>query len=822
VLTATLKDFAGGNLNTCVPPIIDTTATPGGSSDPLGVSTEHDVATVSPVGSHPDPTGTVSFFLCNPSQVTAGGCESGGTQVGNAVTIANGSATSDNASGSLTTTTGKYCWRAEYTPDADGSKFYIAGSHTNSTTECFTVIKNSPTIVTHASVTGGGVVGTGTTCDSATLSGSSNGTGTITFTLTAPDSSTSQVGSPVTVNGNGTYSSPTCPLLAQVGTYTWHASYSGDGNNNGAIDNGNNESVTSIPASPTLVTDASTSGDGVVGTDTTCDSATLSGSYNGTGTITFTLTAPDSSTSQIGNPVAVAGNGTYQSPSCPLLTLVGTYTWHAVYSGDSLNNGAEDNGANESVTSIPTTPSIVTTQDPATGSVGDNYKDQATLSNTYQLDGSGSITWTLYPNADCSGEPLGTDKVLNVDNNGPFETPTGVTVNAGGTYYWVAEFSGDANNGSATSGCADEPVVVKGAAIHIVKTADAAQVNVGSPIGFTLTVSNDGSGDAHGVTLSDTLPTNAGLSWSIAAQGAGWNGSCTIAAGKLTCGPVTVPAGTTQAASTFTVHITSGTTGATGGDCPTTGVVTNTGDVTTTNDGSDTSTATTCVQALVDLTITKTGSPATQTLGDGNITWTMVVTNNGPSDDTGVKITDPMPAGNTFVSASASPQGTCTGGAILTCNLGTMAAGAKITITLVTTPSTVGAQTNTVAVVGDRPETNTANNTATATVQTVGIIKPPVFCVAVSSVTPKQLFVGRKTTLTIHLTQNKKAVQGIHVRIKGPKLNIKTEASNAKGVVKQTVKMKKAGVLVFTPIASKACNTKRVGITNVFTPPVTG
>jgi hypothetical protein len=41
-------------------------------------------------------------------------------------------------------------------------------------------------------------------------------------------------------------------------------------------------------------------------------------------------------------------------------------------------------------------------------------------------------------------------------------------------------------------------------------------------------------------------------------------------------------------------------------------------------------------------------------------------------------------------------------------------------------------------------------------------------------------------------------------------------------VIKKTLKLKKAGVLVFTPIASKACNTKRVGVTNVFTPPVTG
>jgi hypothetical protein len=125
-------------------------------------------------------------------------------------------------------------------------------------------------------------------------------------------------------------------------------------------------------------------------------------------------------------------------------------------------------------------------------------------------------------------------------------------------------------------------------------------------------------------------------------------------------------------------------------------------------------------------------------------------------------------------------------------------------------------------VAGNRPETNTGNNTATATVQTVGVITPPVFCVAVSKVTPKQLFVGRKTKLTIHVTQHGKAVKGVHVRIKGAKINMKTGASNSKGVIKQQLKLKKAGILVFSPIASKKCNTKRVGVTNVFTPPVTG
>src|SRR5262249_38961445 len=151
------------------------------------------------------------------------------------------------------------------------------------------------------------------------------------------------------------------------------------------------------------------------------------------------------------------------------------------------------------------------------------------------------------------------------------------------------------------SACDDEPVVVNPAAIHIVKTADATQVNAGDQIGFTLTVSNAGSGDAYGVEVNDVLPTNPDLVWSIKDQGAGWgNGAsqCAIVSGTLHCGPVMVPAGTTQANSTFTVHVVSDTTAATAdAPCPEEGGnVNNTGHVTTTNDGSDDSSAFVCVK----------------------------------------------------------------------------------------------------------------------------------------------------------------------------------------------------------------------------------
>ena len=52
------------------------------------------------------------------------------------------------------------------------------------------------------------------------------------------------------------------------------------------------------------------------------------------------------------------------------------------------------------------------------------------------------------------------------------------------------------------------------------------------------------------------------------------------------------------------------------------------------------------MSALIDLPVTKVGSPNPVEVGD-NITWAIVVTNNGPDTVTGVRTADSMPAGNT-------------------------------------------------------------------------------------------------------------------------------------------------------------------------------
>ncbi|HEY5693116.1 MAG TPA: DUF11 domain-containing protein [Gaiellaceae bacterium] len=762
----------------------------------VGTDSTSDTATVS---GGVNPGGTIQFSITDPNGHT--------TDVGSPVTV-NGDGTYDAPSSVDLALVGTYTWSASYSGDSLNNKAVDDG-----TNESVTSIKASPTISTKASVTGTGVVGTDSTSDTATVSGGDNPGGTIQFSITDPNGHTTDVGSPVTVNGDGTYDAPSSVDLTLVGTYTWSASYSGDSLNSKAIDDGTNESVTSIKASPTISTKASVTGTGVVGTDSTSDTATISGGDNPGGMIQFSITDPNGTKTKVGSPVAFNGDGTYDAPSSVDLTLVGTYTWSAEYLGDSLNNGAVDNGVDESVTSIKASPSINTTPSPSSGSIGNLLQDSAKLSGGF--DPTGTITFDLYDNSTCSGTPLH-EETASVSGNGTYTTSTGFTATKPITYYWVANYGGDSNNNKAAAGCADEPVGIS--SVSITKTADhSSPVNAGDKIGFTVEIKNSGTGAATGLKLSDPLPagSGSGVTWVIDnSVGTPSQFVLSGAAGSQTLS--LAPSATTLAAGAdYKVHITALTSQT---EC---GTYDNTATLTVGNGSSPPpASAEESCAFHVDLAITKSGSPARQE-GLGNITWTMVVTNNGPDNDTGVKVSDPIPGGNTFVSAS-STQGTCTlGGTTLTCDIGPMAAKATVTITLVTTPSAPGTITNTVVVMGDRPETTLANNTASASVV---VVAPHVviFCVAVSRITPGHLIVGRKTTVTIHLTRHGKAASGIRVRIKGPKLNVTTKRSNSKGVIKKVVKMKKKGIMTFTPLTSPSCGNKRIGVRGIFTPPVTG
>lgn len=86
------------------------------------------------------------------------------------------------------------------------------------------------------------------------------------------------------------------------------------------------------------------------------------------------------------------------------------------------------------------------------------------------------------------------------------------------------------------------------------------------------------------------------------------------------------------------------------------------------------------------------------------------VENTGPSAATGVVVTDPLPAGMTFVS-STTTLGSCTGSPTVTCTLGTMTAGQIATVTIQVTAPLAGGFTasNTATVSSENLDPGTSN-----------------------------------------------------------------------------------------------------------------
>jgi uncharacterized repeat protein (TIGR01451 family) len=239
----------------------------------------------------------------------------------------------------VATQTGTYQWVASYSGDANNNPALSPKGN-----EPVTTTQANPGITTDATPTGE-TVGGPALKDVAHLSGGYNPTGTITFTLYAPDNSVADTES-VTVNGNGDYTTPTGSVPTQAGTYFWVASYGGDANNQGVTSGTHDEPVVISPASPTITT--TPGGIVVIGSGAKLtDSATLSGGYGPTGTITFTLYAPDGTTVVDTETATVSGSGTYTTPTGYLPSAPGTYQWVASYGDDTNNNGVSNNQGDE-------------------------------------------------------------------------------------------------------------------------------------------------------------------------------------------------------------------------------------------------------------------------------------------------------------------------------------------------------------------------------------------------------------------------------------------------------------------------------------------
>src|SRR5437870_2183168 len=184
----------------------------------------------------------------------------------------------------------------------------------------------------------------GTIQDTATLSGGTSPTGTISFSLYGPNDascggSATSAGS-ATVSGNGSYSSSAVTENV-AGTYRWIASYSGDTNNNGFTTTCNEAGETSTVnrASPTMTTSATAT---QTAGGTIHDTATPRALHDALPMFSFSLYGPNDascggSATSAGS-ATVRGNGSYSS-SAVTENVAGTYRWIASYSGDANNNG---------------------------------------------------------------------------------------------------------------------------------------------------------------------------------------------------------------------------------------------------------------------------------------------------------------------------------------------------------------------------------------------------------------------------------------------------------------------------------------------------
>src|SRR5947208_463908 len=106
-------------------------------------------------------------------------------------------------------------------------------------------------------------------------------------------------------------------------------------------------------------------------------------------------------------------------------------------------------------TGSPPTPAMPTTTTPptaappsrpASGTAGGSGTDKGAFGGLFGAKPAGSVSWKLYDNSKCEGPPVASDGPVTVTGNGGYPTPSGASPVPAGTFYWVAVYSGDANN----------------------------------------------------------------------------------------------------------------------------------------------------------------------------------------------------------------------------------------------------------------------------------------------------------------------------------------------------------------------------------------
>ncbi|MEN0013574.1 MAG: isopeptide-forming domain-containing fimbrial protein, partial [Solirubrobacteraceae bacterium] len=256
---------------------------------------------------------------------------------------------------------------------------------------------------------------------------------------------------------------------------------------------------------------------------------------------------------------------------------------------------------------------------------------------------------------------------------------------------------------------------------------------------LTVTASNIGGATTLGqpVTVTETLP--AGVTFGGITSSPGWTCS-TASLPTITCTRTDTLAATSAypdivIAITPSQTVPTATFGAkvAGGN-----------EVNLTN---DTDSRSVTFQRSADLALTKTVGAATGKVGD-TLTYTLTAKNAGPSNTTGVFVSDTLPSGLQFVSSNTT-QGVCNvSGQLVICSLGAMTSGATATITIQAKVLAAAAGTtvaNTGSISGADPDPGSTDNASTATT-TIGQVAD---LHVTSSVAPTAVNPGATATWTI-------------------------------------------------------------------------
>ena len=262
--------------------------------------------------------------------------------------------------------------------------------------------------------------------------------------------------------------------------------------------------------------------------------------------------------------------------------------------------------------------------------------------------------------------------------------------------------------------------------IRVAKTATPASVPAGAPLTYVATVRNDGPSTAQTVHLVDTLPANATF---ISATASG-SGSCTTptvgaVGGTLSCTWGSINSGSQQ---TVTYKVRPLLSAVGGNLVNAVAVTTTTAEDNTANNSATTTTPVTPAQ--LDVLINKTDSSDPVNLGD-ETTYTVTITNSGPSYATNPVMVDTFPAPGSTPTATFSYEGALTvsnGGScteptvgvtsgVLRCTFAGLDAGQSATVTykmraqtLTQLGATSGTAFNRATVSVDETETQTLNN----------------------------------------------------------------------------------------------------------------